>query len=41
MFYDLDHMKILKIERLATKFSLQSFNPTILDILEVIPDNDA
>lgn len=41
MFYSLDQMKVLKIERIATKFILPAFNPSILDILEVIPDSES
>jgi hypothetical protein len=41
MFYSLDNMKVLKIERLTPKFILPAFTPTLIDILEIIPDIDS
>ena len=41
MFYSLDNMKVLKIERLTTKFTLPAFNPSLIDIMEIIPDIDS
>jgi hypothetical protein len=41
MFYDLDNMKVLKIERLSSKFTLPSFNPSLLDILEIFTDSES
>jgi hypothetical protein len=41
MFYSLDHMKVLKIERLSTKFTLPTFYPSLIDILEIIPDGES
>jgi hypothetical protein len=41
MFYSLDNLRVLKIERLTTKFTLPVFNPSLIDILEIIPDSDS
>jgi len=40
LFYDMDNMKILKIESLTRRFIFGSTNPSVLDIIEIIPYND-
>jgi hypothetical protein len=40
IFYDIDHLKILKIETLTNRFILGSTNPSVLDIIDIIPHTD-
>ena len=40
IFYDIDHLKILKIETLTNRFVLGSTNPSVLDIIDIIPHTD-
>lgn len=40
IFYNLDHLKILKIESLASRFIFGATNPSVLDIIEILPQND-